>query len=77
MNIKILGSGCPNCRLLEENTRKALKDLNIDAEIEKITDYEKIAEFGIMSTPALVVDGEIKIYGMVPTVTNIKKMLEQ
>jgi len=77
MNIKILGSGCPNCRLLEENTRKALKDLNIDAEIEKITDYEKIAEFGIMSTPALIVDGEIKIYGMVPTVTNIKKMLEQ
>jgi len=77
MNIKILGSGCPNCRLLEENTRKALKDMGIEAEIEKVTDYGKIAEFGIMSTPALVVDGEIKIYGMVPTVTNIKAMLKQ
>ena len=51
--------------------------MGIEAEIEKVTDYGKIAEFGIMSTPALVVDGEIKIYGMVPTVTNIKAMLKQ
>ena len=76
MIIKILGSGCPKCRLIEENARKAVDELKIKAEIEKVTDVGEIVDYGVMSTPAIVVDGEVKAYGRIPTVEEIKKWLK-
>ena len=76
MLIKILGSGCPNCKRLEENTKKAVEALNLkEAIIEKITDMGLIMDYGIMSTPALVVDAQVLSYGRVPDVNEIKEML--
>lgn len=74
MKIKILGPGCRNCEKLKANTKKALTDLEIDASIEKVEDFKDIASYGVMQTPALVVDEEVKIFGKVPTVKEIKKI---
>jgi small redox-active disulfide protein 2 len=76
MIIKILGSGCPNCKKLEANTKKALKELNLEASVEKIEDMEKIMEYGVMSTPALVVDEEVKLFGRVASPKDIIKYLQ-
>ena len=76
MKIKILGSGCPNCIRLEENTKKALKDLNKKAGVEKVTDIAKIMGYGIMSTPALVIDEKVVSYGKALSPEEIKKFLE-
>jgi small redox-active disulfide protein 2 len=65
MNIKILGSGCKSCITLAENTKVALKELGIEAEIEKVTDFAQIASYGVMSTPALVIDEKVVSYGKV------------
>ena len=59
MNIKILGGGCPNCTLLYNNVGSACRELEIDVVIEKITEYEKISEYGVMSTPALVINEKV------------------
>lgn len=75
MEVKILGTGCPNCQKLEANTKQALKELNIDANVKKVTDIQEIMQYGIMSTPAVVADGKVLSYGMVPSVEEIKKML--
>ncbi len=75
MIIKILGSGCPNCVKLEANTKKAVEELGIDAVIEKITDMGLIIGYGIMSTPALVVDENVLTYGIIPGVPEIKEIL--
>jgi len=75
MIIKILGTGCRKCNKLEENTKKAVEELGIDASIEKVEDFKKIVEYGVMSTPALVVDEEVKVTGKVPKVEEIKKYL--
>ncbi|MBU3160974.1 TM0996/MTH895 family glutaredoxin-like protein [Clostridium frigoris] len=75
MIIKVLGSGCSNCKKLEENTRKAIDDLGIEATIEKVTDFKEIMAYGVMKTPALVVDGKVKIMGRVPSPDEIKKYL--
>lgn len=75
MNIKILGTGCPNCEKLEANTKQALEELKIKAELEKITDMEKIMSYGIMSMPAIVADGNVISYGVIPSVSEIKKLL--
>ena len=75
MKIEILGSGCPNCKRLEENAKKAVQELKLKADITKVTSFEKIAEYGVMSTPALVVDGEVVLYGRVATVQEIKEIL--
>jgi small redox-active disulfide protein 2 len=76
MIIKILGSGCPNCKKLEANTKKALKELNLEATVEKVEDFEKIMEYGVMSTPALVVDEEVKFFGRVASPKDIAKYLQ-
>jgi len=65
MKIQILGGGCPNCKQLEDNARRALERLGIEAEIEKVTDSNEIMEMGVMMTPAMVVDGEVKSTGRV------------
>lgn len=75
MEIKILGSNCSRCKKLEENTRKAVKELGIDANIEKVSEYKDIVSYGVMNTPALVVNDEVKFSGMVPSPEEIKKYL--
>jgi small redox-active disulfide protein 2 len=75
MIIKVLGTGCANCKKLEENTKKAVAELGIDATIEKVTEMKDIMSYGVMKTPALVVDGKVKIMGRVPSADEIKKYL--
>lgn len=75
MIIKILGSGCANCKKLEENARKAVAELGIDAAIEKVTDFKDILSYGVMKTPGIVVDEQLKASGRVLTVDEIKKYL--
>lgn len=75
MIIKVLGSGCANCKKLEENARKAVAELGIDAVIEKVEDFKSILGYGVMKTPALVVDEKVKIMGRVATAEEIKKYL--
>lgn len=74
--IEILGSGCPKCKKLEETARKAVSELKIKADILKVTDIGKIIEYGVMSTPALVIDGKVKSSGRIPDVEEIKKLLK-
>ena len=76
MKIEILGTGCPKCKILEENARKAVEEMKIKAEIVKVSDIAKIVEYGIMTTPAIVINGEVKSYGKVSTVEEIKKWLK-
>lgn len=76
MIIKILGSGCVNCKKLEENTKKAVATLGIDATIEKVTDFKDIMAYGVMKTPALVVDEKVKIMGRVAKPDEIQKVLQ-
>jgi len=73
--LQILGTGCPKCRKLAENAEAAAKDLSIEYEIEKVTDINDIMSFGVVMTPALVVDGDVKSVGKVPSVEDIKEML--
>jgi len=75
MVIKVLGSGCANCKKLEANVREALKQLGIDATIEKVEDFKDIMAYGVMRTPALVVDEQVKVMGRVPSIEGIKKYL--
>jgi small redox-active disulfide protein 2 len=65
MKIQILGSGCPKCKALEANARKAVEELSLTAEIEKVTDTDEIMEMGVMMTPALAIDGEVKSVGKI------------
>jgi len=73
--IQILGTGCAKCKKLAEGAEKAAKDLNIDYTLEKVTDLNRIMDFGVMVTPALVVDGELKTEGKVPSVGELKSIL--
>ena len=75
MDVKILGSGCTNCRNLEAATRTALEQLGLDAEIEKVTDPGEIASWGVMTTPALVVDDEVVLAGRVPAPAQVAALL--
>ena len=77
MEIKVLGTGCPSCKALEEATRKAVTEMEIDAHITKVEDMAEILNYGIMTTPALVVDGRIVLKGRVASVKEIKKILQQ
>ena len=74
-HIKILGTACPKCKKLAENAETAAKDMSIEYEIEKITDINEIMKFGVMVTPALVLDGQVKVVGKVPSPDQIKQML--
>jgi small redox-active disulfide protein 2 len=75
MDIKILGTGCVNCKNLETNTRKALDDLGLSVEIDKVTDPGEIISWGVMSTPALVIDDEVVLSGRVPSAEQIGQLL--
>ncbi|MPN04177.1 hypothetical protein SDC9_151413 [bioreactor metagenome] len=76
MIIKILGSGCKNCITLKENTEAALKEMGIEAEIIKVTDFKDIMAYGVMTTPSIVVDEKVVSYGKVLKPKEIAKILE-
>ena len=67
MDIKVLGPGCPKCSEVEKIIQAAIKETNVTATIEKISDFQKIASFGVFATPAVVIDGQVKCVGKVPT----------
>ena len=73
--LQILGSGCVKCKALTSATETAAQALGLQYEIEKITDVNRIVSFGVMLTPALAVDGQVKVSGKVPSVDEIKKLL--
>lgn len=75
MEIKVLGTGCPKCKALEKVTREALEKTGISATLTKVEDIVEIMQFGVMATPALVIDGNIVVKGKVPTVDEISKLL--
>lgn len=75
MEIKVLGTGCTKCSSLEEVTRKAVEEKGIDANIEKVEDIMQIMTYGVMTTPALVIDGKVVVKGKVPSVNEIKELL--
>ncbi len=76
MKIQVLGTGCPKCKQLMANAEAAVAELGVDAEVEKIEDLKQIMAFGVMTTPALAVDGEVKSSGNVLSADDIKKFLE-
>ena len=75
MKIGILGTGCPKCKKLAQNVEEAVKELNIDAEILKVTNIDEIMNYGVMMTPALTIDGEVRSAGKVPGKEEIKRIL--
>ena len=77
MTIKILGSGCKSCVALSENTKEALKELGMEAEIIKVTDFAEIAAFGVMTTPALVIDEKVVSFGKVLKSKEVIKIIEK
>ncbi len=74
--VQVLGTGCPKCKQLTENAEQAAQDLGIECEIAKVTDINDIMAFGVMMTPALVVDGEVKASGKVLSPDQIKAYLQ-
>jgi len=74
--IQILGTGCPKCKKLAENADAAAKQLGIEYTLEKVTDIKEIMKFGVMMTPALAVDGNVKVTGKVPTVEEIQNFIK-
>ena len=75
MNIKILGTGCPRCKTLEREVIDSLAELNIPADVSKVDDIMKIMEYGIMHTPALVIDEKVILSGRVPAVSELKEII--
>lgn len=75
MEIKILGTGCPKCKTLEKLIREVVEQNGIDATVSKVEDIVEIMKYGVMTTPALVVDGKVEIKGRVPSSDEIKKVL--
>lgn len=73
--IEILGTGCPKCKQLAANAEQAATELGIEYELKKVTDINDIMKFGVMMTPALAVNGDVKVVGKVPAVNEVKKML--
>lgn len=75
MKIQVMGPGCAKCNQVAENASAAAKELGLDCEIVKIKDFNEMMKFGVMMTPALAIDGEVKCVGKVPTINEIKTML--
>lgn len=77
MEIKVLGPGCANCKNMEKEVIKALEEMDLAANVEKVQDIQQIMKYKVMSTPALVVNGQVKIAGRVPKREEIKKLLKE
>lgn len=76
MKIQILGTGCPKCKQLTANAEQAVRELGVNAEVEKVEDIKEIVKFGVMMTPALVINGQVKAVGKVLSPEEIKKLLD-
>ncbi|MBA7654617.1 hypothetical protein ES703_62499 [subsurface metagenome] len=76
MKVQILGTGCPKCKRLAENVQAAVQELDIDVQIEKVTDINEIMRFGVMMTPALAIDGKVKSTGKVLSTDEIKQLIQ-
>jgi len=77
MDIKVLGTGCTKCKKLEQMTRDMAAELGLDANIEKEEDIYKIMQFGVMTTPAIVIDGEVVLKGKLPSTKELKEILSK
>ncbi len=77
MDIKVLGTGCPKCKALEKAVIKSLSELNIQADVSKVEDIIQIMQFGVMNTPALVINGKVVLSGRLPNDKEIKSLLTQ
>ncbi|MCK9616366.1 MAG: thioredoxin family protein [Lentimicrobiaceae bacterium] len=75
MKIKVLGTGCSNCKNLEKATVNALAEMDLAAEVEKVEDIQKIMAYGVMRTPALVIDEKVVLNGRVPSVSELKEII--
>jgi small redox-active disulfide protein 2 len=75
VKIEILGMGCPKCKKLYENAQSAVKELNAQVEVVKVEDIQKITDYGLMTTPAIAIDGEVKAAGRIPAPDEIKKWI--
>jgi len=73
--LAILGTGCPRCQAMAENAEAAARELGIEYQLHRVTEVEKILDYDVLMTPALAVDGEVKVVGIVPTVEQIKELL--
>jgi small redox-active disulfide protein 2 len=76
MKIEVLGTGCPKCMSVEQNVKKALAELAVQADVEKVTDIQQIIKRGVMSTPALVIDGKLMFQGKNPTLDQLKQFIQ-
>ena len=76
MKIEVLGSGCQKCQSTEQTVRRALTELNVQAEVVKVTDINAIIEKGVMWTPALVIDGKLALQGKIPTLEQVKQLIK-
>jgi small redox-active disulfide protein 2 len=77
MEIKVLGPGCPKCQQTEKNVKETVSESGVDAKVDKVTDTMQIASYGVFGTPAVVVDGEVKSVGKIPTKDEIKGWIEK
>ena len=77
MEIKVLGTGCANCRRVYANAKKAVEELGVDVELEKVEDIDTIISFGVFMTPAVVINGKIKSSGRIPSTEELKKWLQE
>ena len=75
MDIKVLGPGCPKCKQTERIVKEVLREAGVNASVEKVSDFMKIAEFGVFGTPAVVVGGEVKSVGKIPSKEDVKKWI--
>jgi small redox-active disulfide protein 2 len=77
MKIEILGMGCTRCNTLEQQVRKALEELNVEAEVSKVADLDKISSYGVLMTPGLVINGKVLSSGKLPSMSDLKEWIEQ
>ena len=77
MEIKVLGPGCPKCKQTEQNVKEAVAETGIDATVEKVTDIMEIAGYGVFGTPSVIIDGEVKSVGKIPSKDEIKTWIEK
>jgi small redox-active disulfide protein 2 len=77
MDIKVLGPGCPKCQQTEKNVKDAVAESGVDAKVDKVTNILEIAKYGVLGTPALVVDGQVKSVGKIPTKNEIKSWINK
>ena len=76
MKIQVLGMGCPKCKQVAENAQEAIRALGVEAEVVKVQDIQEIMQFGVMVTPALAIDGEVKVAGKVPKASEITRWIQ-